>query len=466
MESNFAAKNRFFAEPMKITSENPFCDDVLGRKPIAENLTKLVSTFSDMPFALAVNGPWGSGKTKFVEMWQAYLRQNGFRTLHFNAWENDHADDPFAAILTQFRQLTEATQEGTQTKGSKLWNDLANKSIPILKRAAAGVAKNLTLGILDLKSGEAEEIIAALAEESAKDALERCADAQKSIKTFRTELEAYVHDESTGGKPVIYFVDELDRCRPTFAISVLERIKHLLSVPGVVFVFAWDRQQLDNTVRSIYGEATDTGGYLVRFVDLEFSLPNGDNRSLCQALLKRFGLLDFLFSRQLKEVVSEIIKTFPAYATQYSLSIREQERVFTALSILCRIRVPLGSFTIKFVIFLLIARLRLPKLFLKIGKPGIYFDDLVQRELPEALGEDFWSSSEGGMIEGLFIYELKTDTRRNLISALQSKLKSHEASQRENMVFEGYLCAQNNRHEMSISALLEQMQFVAAFYND
>lgn len=454
---------QFLPLPVDTTTEDPFRDDVLGRRPIAENLTKLVSTFVEQPFVMGINGAWGSGKTKFLEMWGGYLRQQGFRTLYFNAWENDHADDPFAAVLSEFRKLVDLAGDGKKSTPKKLWDKVAAKSIPILQRAASGLVKNLTLGILDLQSADAEAFISGLAEESAKHALEKCADSQRSIEAFRSELQTFVKSDPSNEKPVVYFVDELDRCRPTFAIAVLERVKHLLNIPGVVFVFAWDREQLDNTVRAVYGDLTDAGGYLIRFVDLEFSLPSGDNRALCRALMKRFALTDYLYSNDLQEVVQEIVKTFPMHAAKHSLSIREQERIFTALSILCRIMVPDQGPMLQFVLFLLIARLRQPKLYRKIANAGNHFEDLTQHDLPSALGKDFWSSDEGGLIEGLFVYELKSDVRDKHVASLRTRLNAGEGASREDAIYRGYMYAQQHGDYGSITALIQQMQFVANF---
>lgn len=74
------------------------------------------------------------------------------------------------------------------------------------------------------------------------------------------------------GTPLIIFVDELDRCRPDFAIEVLERIKHVFNVENIIFILGIDKEALSNSVKSIYGENTKINGYLSRFIDLEVNL--------------------------------------------------------------------------------------------------------------------------------------------------------------------------------------------------
>lgn len=328
------------------------------------------------------------------------------------------------------------------------------------------MVKNLTLGILDLQSADAEAFISGLAEESAKHALEKCADNQRSIEAFRSELQTFVKSDSGNDKPVVYFVDELDRCRPTFAIAVLERIKHLLNVPGVVFIFAWDRHQLDSTVRAVYGDQTDAGGYLIRFVDLEFSLPSGDYSALCKALMKRFDLLEFFYSNNLQELVHEITKTFPIYAARYALSVREQEKVFTAISILCRMSVPYEDWILEVLIALLIVRMKSPKQYQMMVNAGRHYDELITSVLLGVFGAEMWQSTKGGWIEGMFLFECKGKSRDSRLESLRSTLNAKQGTPRDDAVHGGYVHAQNNRHDGSISGLIRQMEFVAGFNFD
>ena len=77
----------------------------------------------------------------------------------------------------------------------------------------------------------------------------------------------------------MFIIDELDRCRPTFAIELLERVKHIFDVPNIVFVFGINRAELVKSLESIYGEI-DAGTYLRRFFDMEFVLPEPTAREV------------------------------------------------------------------------------------------------------------------------------------------------------------------------------------------
>lgn len=67
----------------------------------------------------------------------------------------------------------------------------------------------------------------------------------------------------------MFFIDELDRCRPTFAIELLERIKHLFDIQNIVFVLSIDKEQLEASTAAAYGSAINAPEYLRRFIDLE-----------------------------------------------------------------------------------------------------------------------------------------------------------------------------------------------------
>ena len=86
------------APQFEIPSEDPFKNDLLGRKTTAEQLTEILKS-SDEPLVLCINAAFGNGKTTFIKMWRGLLNQEGFKTLYFNAWENDHSEDALVSLI-------------------------------------------------------------------------------------------------------------------------------------------------------------------------------------------------------------------------------------------------------------------------------------------------------------------------------------------------------------------------------
>lgn len=86
------------------------------------------------------------------------------------------------------------------------------------------------------------------------------------------------YKENTG-KKILFIIDDLDRCRPSYAVELLESIKHCFNCDNAVFLICANNKQLQYTVKKYYGEGFDGYTYLDRFYDLIFSLPepNLDN---------------------------------------------------------------------------------------------------------------------------------------------------------------------------------------------
>lgn len=91
--------------------------------------------------------------------------------------------------------------------------------------------------------------------------------------------------EDSGLKKLVIIIDELDRCKPLFAIQTLEIVKHFLDVKDVVFIFAVDLEQLSHSVESIYGFGMDASGYLCKFFDYITKFPQSNMLSIIKTLL-------------------------------------------------------------------------------------------------------------------------------------------------------------------------------------
>ena len=133
--------------------------------------------------------------------------------------------------------------------------------------------------------------------------------------------------------PLVFVIDELDRCRPTFAVTLIERIKHVLDVPGIVFLFVLHRGQLEEAVRSVYGSGIDASGYLAKFIHIWCSLPkrgrrrhNSDYQKYCTALYDAHELTTLDDERALR-------KSLPELSQIFGLTLREMERLFTNVAV-------------------------------------------------------------------------------------------------------------------------------------
>lgn len=228
-----------------INKTDPFSNCKLGRKEYALVLTDIVKNFND-GFVLAIDNEWGTGKTTFVKMWKQYLDNEDFKTLYFNAWENDFEQDILVTLISELKELK-------TSKNEESFKKVINKAFPLAKSLALGLLKT------QIEKHVGNEFVQEFINQTSssvadglQEQIEIYTSKKKSIVEFKESLEKFV-SQTTENKPVVFIIDELDRCRPNYAVELLEQLKHLFSVPGIVFVLSIDKIQLGNAVRGVYG---------------------------------------------------------------------------------------------------------------------------------------------------------------------------------------------------------------------
>ena len=280
---------RIQTREIDVPKDDPFKNDLLGRKESVEVLTHLVDSLEG-PCVLAVDAAWGNGKTTFLRIWAQYLRDQGFPVVEFNAWETDFSGDPFVALSTE---LTQGLRDYDDKPLAAKIADTQKKAEEVLRRAVPSVIRLATMGILDIGPLMEKEVGQALAS-YAKDRLSEYQEAQKSVKAFRDALEnmAETVSKSSENRPLIVVIDELDRCRPSYAVQLLEVAKHLFAVDRIVFVLAVNRSELAHSIRALYGSDFDAVGYLRRFFDVDFRLPDPERVAFIDTMLEATQVKD------------------------------------------------------------------------------------------------------------------------------------------------------------------------------
>jgi hypothetical protein len=272
-----------------IDSQDPFKGDLFDRKPLAERLVNFLRK-TEGPFTMALTGPYGSGKTYFLLRCKLLLEQSGVHSVLINAWETDFSSEPLAPIISELSQRFSdqlKPEDRRWDKAKSLAGKVAAASIPI------GV-KLFTAGILEAQDFTGSSAIADVAQKMAEKQFEQFAAAKKSIDGLKKELTRLTtkirerdlkseksEEDAQHDPPVVVIIDELDRCRPAYAIELLEVLKHFFDVPGIIFILGIDREQLVSAAKAVFGTGLDADGYLRRFIDLECSLPQPSIHTFC-----------------------------------------------------------------------------------------------------------------------------------------------------------------------------------------
>lgn len=227
--------------------------------------------------SIAIDGSWGSGKTFFVKQTKLFLDANNdylrimndedkssirsiWKSTHrgkypvcknqvsvyYDAWENDSDEDPILSLVYSILKSVDMDFQ------------IPNNSGLILTAA----------NILEFFTGKSwAKLIEAF---RGQDPLENI----RSSKAIEAEVNRFLDAllEERGDRLVI-FIDELDRCTPSYAVRLLERIKHYFSNDRITFVFSINTNELQHTIKKCYGNDFDACRYLDRFFDLRISIP-------------------------------------------------------------------------------------------------------------------------------------------------------------------------------------------------
>ena len=238
------------AKDFDATVEDPFANDRLGRQ---KHVKAVCSAIAEMngPAVVALDGGWGTGKTAFLAMSMAWLQsEHKIPVVGFNAWTQGHTQMPLVDLVSALSIQPSTT---------------ADK----LKKGATALAWHLakvgTKGVID------PDALFDTVESAWKDAEDKTA-------AFKEQLTEWAAGGGESG--VVVCVDELDRCRPDYALSLLEVTRHLFDVPGVVVLLAINRRELAHSVKSIFGGDFNTDRYLRRIVDRTIRLPQPEHTNI------------------------------------------------------------------------------------------------------------------------------------------------------------------------------------------
>jgi len=407
---------------VEIPKGDPFKNDRLGRKPLGESITLFLENV-EAPFVLSVNSPWGTGKTTFLEMCGERMRMNGLESLYLNAWSTDFAEDPLAAFVGEICRFLE--EQGPDSEQAKRISKLKGVSFLLARRAIPIAAKIATIGTLDLDK-EVERFLAEFAGDLAKD-VTKAFDVQKSLTaTFRELLQQSVEHLHKGGKVkrLVVMIDELDRCRPSYAIESLERMKHLFDVENVVFLLALDMTQLCSSVKGIYGAGVDARDYLRRFVDLEFRLPPANGKAYAKTLSDEFGIQDFLNGRKGSDVSyaqGHVVEGMGSLAEIFNMSLRTQQQCMARIKF-ALLSTPAGEELLGlFVSALSAMKTVFPVEFAEFINGALPAGKMIDLVRHRRGGDDFLKSNYGTAIEAYLLYVQPNETvasadRKSLLS--------------------------------------------------
>lgn len=297
--------------------EDPWGDDKLGRKEIANALTNVLRD-EPGPLVVALNGEWGTGKTFLLKRWQLKLKSDGYKAIYFNAWEDDFMGDPLVAIIGQLWESLKGTDFEEILKSVK---EVAK---PLIAKTVFNTARVMSKGYVDIDAKDLKSAAENAVDDYATQGCQR-RDLRKRLQHLANEVRKDTEH------PLVFIIDELDRCRPTFAIETLERVKHIFDIENMVFALGVEQRQLESSIRAVYGDI-EAEGYLRRFIDISFTLPKAEVKAFCDHVIARHGIQPFVQGlcknanrEQLLEDLGVFYLQFPELCKALDLPLRDIE---------------------------------------------------------------------------------------------------------------------------------------------
>ncbi len=269
--------------------------DFLNFNETAESIKNIITEKELMPISIGVFGDWGAGKSTILELTKASLEtdEQEYIQVHFDAWTFQGYDDAKAALLE--------TIASTLVKKAADDKNLSAKAIEfagridkirlmgLLMNGGAALAGIPTMGgiqkIMGLFSGgddgelDVDDVKGAV--DGAKDVAKKNKGLIKDKKSFSPPKEikefrkAYSDLLKEFDKPLIVYVDNLDRCSPFNAISTLEAIRLFLFLPNTAFVIAADEDMIRLAVPEYHKGASQRHqtDYLDKLIQIPVHVP-------------------------------------------------------------------------------------------------------------------------------------------------------------------------------------------------
>ena len=279
--------------------EEAWKGDLWDRRRLGEQLTRYVDRLN-CGAVLALDARWGEGKTWFVRHWAKHLNDTDHNIIYLYAFANDYLDDPFLVIASEiaskldktadkklvhkFKKAAAVMQQGLLTIAPTLIASMISCAIsggviPFIKVDSEKIADKLGDAIDKVSENIGEKVTEAI-----QNKIESYDEQKNSLVAFKSTLSELAESLD---KPLVFIIDELDRCRPDFAIRLIERIKHFFDIPKIVFVLVMDKTQFSKVICHNYGYDESLGKeYLTKFIDFTIELKHAKDSENFELIIR------------------------------------------------------------------------------------------------------------------------------------------------------------------------------------
>ena len=251
-----------------------------GKEP--KDIIKELENNSDYIQRIFIDGSWGTGKSYFCEALEEKINEENEkrekeRKINFikiNAWETDYFSDPMKSLIGEINS-------------HKLLNSETQKAIEeVMKNVLkAGWKFLLKLAItkFNLSNDDIEQLKSLFNGLNTSELTD--------YKNYKKLVDKFKECLSLEKDLKVIVIDELDRCRPTYAIELLETVKHFFGVKNIIFIFLVNMEQLKSIASTSYLTEDKCSEYFEKFYDIKFTLPSLDYNDFLQIEYDKYNQL-------------------------------------------------------------------------------------------------------------------------------------------------------------------------------
>jgi len=293
------------------------CKDLINSNIIIQDFNLFVQNPNYSVFA--ITGDWGTGKTSFIKMWKnKFLSEN--ECIYINAFKMDYESDSFMMLIKEFKCYIEKHMKD-ENSAITTWLNKAREIFNL---------KNI------LKLGFNIIVDKTVGKEPTKDflnnAYDSCFDELSKEKTLYDELKSSLGIITEKLKSTLYIIiDELDRCRPDFALETFEKIKHLFNVKNVKYILVYNDKVMKSIIHQKYGIEIDAKRYLDKFIQKSYILNN--TSSYNSWFLTEFYNIFSNIDSSMYNFLQQNSNNFLSISKIFNISLRDIQQILRKLAL-------------------------------------------------------------------------------------------------------------------------------------
>lgn len=242
-DKNKSKQDVFFVSDNPITSVE---EDTIGRLPLAENfIDSILSYDASKGLVVGIVGPWGSGKSSFINLSRSRLEERSINVLDFNPWLFSNTDQLagyfFREISTQLR-----------LKGGKF------------KTIASVVGKYgdaLSPLVLMMGMGWLGSVLTVFG------SLGKLAKRHDGIEKRRLAVTKALQKLD---QPLVVVIDDIDRLSTLEIREIFKLVRLTANFPNIIYLLAFDRQRVEQALDE---NGTSGRAYIEKILQVVYDLP-------------------------------------------------------------------------------------------------------------------------------------------------------------------------------------------------